>query len=95
MQSKKLPKLRKISYKNKKHKYHINDSSKKRHLAIDEGINKGTKKNKKLNAKAKKSRFNLLRIYRKYKDPKACKILTKDMIYIDKKYKVGKTNQIC
>lgn len=95
---KSLPKLKKISYKNKKHKYKLNDPSKKRRLAIDEGImkeKKKTKKNIKDAAKAKKSRFNILRIYRRYKNPKHCRVLTRDMKYIDKKYDLGSTKNIC
>ena len=46
-------------------------------------------------ALAKKKRFNVLRIYRRYKNVKACKKITKDMRYIDKKYKLNKTNDIC
>ena len=95
---KNLPKLRKISFKNKKHRYKINDTQKKRRLAINEGILKEkykTKKNIKDAAQAKKARFNILRIYRRYKNPKECKILTKDMKYMDKKYGLGNTKNIC
>ena len=95
---KNLPKLRKISFKNKKHRYKINDTQKKRRLAINEGILKEkykTKKNIKDAAQAKKARFNILRIYRRYKNLKQCKILTKDMKYIDKKYGLGNTKNIC
>ena len=46
-------------------------------------------------ALSKKARFNLLRMYRKNKNPKECKILTEDMRYIDKKYNLGKTTDIC
>jgi hypothetical protein len=46
-------------------------------------------------AVAKKKRFNILRIYRRYKNVKDCKKITKDMRYIDKKYKLNKTNDIC
>jgi len=93
-----LPKLRKISYKNKKHRYHIKDSFSKRKLAIHEGINMEAKKSgktKKRAAVAKKGRFNILRIYRKNKKPGECRKITKDMKYIDKKYKLGKTKDIC
>lgn len=92
-----LPKLRKISKKNKKHIYKIKYSAKKRHLAIDEGVNKeGKKRNytKKKAAQAKKARFNVLRIYNK-KNKKFCNTITADMRYMDKKYKLGHTNNIC
>jgi len=98
MERKLIPKLKDISYKNKKHRYHLNQSVKKRRKAIDEGIKKEkskTKKNTKSAALAKKARFNVLRIYRRYKFPKECEILTKDMKYIDRKYGLGKTKNIC
>ena len=93
-----LPKLRPISYENKKHKYKLNDNQKKRRLAIDSGIKQEAKKeNKTLKqaALSKKGRFNILRIYRKNNNYKECMTLTKDMKYMDKKYKLGKTNNIC
>lgn len=98
MERKLIPKLKDISYKNKKHRYHLNQSNKKRRKAIDEGIKKEqnkTKKNRKSAALAKKARFNVLRIYRRYKNPKECEILTKDMKYMDKKYGLGETKNIC
>ncbi len=88
-----LPNLRKITQKNKKHIYKLYDPQNKRILAIDEGIN--SNKDKKLAATKKKARFNVLRQYRKYKDVKGCINLTRDMIYIDKKYNLGKTRKIC
>ena len=93
-----LPRLRKVSFKNKKHKYKLKDPQHKRILAINEGIRKESKKeNKTLKEAAisKKGRFNILRIYRRNNNPKECKKLTKDMKYIDKKYKLGKTKDIC
>ena len=96
--TRKLPKLRKISYKNKKHHYKLKDPFKKRKLAIHEGVNmeaKKTRKNKKQAAIAKKGRFNILRIYRKNKKVKECNIITHDMRYMDKKYGLGKTTNIC
>jgi len=95
---KRLPTLRKIDYKKKKHIYKLKDSRKKRRKAIDEGIKYETKKKNRTEKEAalsKKARFNLLRMYRKNKNPKECKILTEDMRYIDKKYNLGKTTDIC
>lgn len=92
-----LPKLRVLSKKNKKHIYKLYDPQYKRILAIEEGIyqkNK-TSKNKREAAKMKKARFNILRMYRKNNDKKGCKNLTQDMIYMDKKYNLGKTKKIC
>ena len=94
----KLPKLRQITYKNKKNRYHISASTQKRRKAINEGVRKEkkkTKKNMRKAAIAKKARFNVLRIYRRYKNPEECEILTKDMKYMDKKYKLGTTKNIC
>ncbi len=98
MKTKKLPRLRKIDYSNKKYRYKIHNTTIKRHKAIDSGILreiKNKKINKKKAATAKKARFNVLRIYRRYKNPKECNILTKDMKYMDKKYNLGETKNIC
>ena len=67
-------------------------------MAIEEGIQQEKNKTRKSRRKAaakKKARFNILRIYRRNKDKKGCRILTKDMKYMDKKYKLGKTKKIC
>ena len=96
--TRKLPKLRKISYKNKKHHYKLKDPFSKRKLAIHEGVNmesKKTGKTKKKAAVAKKGRFNILRIYRKNKKVKECEKITHDMRYMDRKYGLGKTKNIC
>ena len=93
-----LPKLRKISYKNKKYLYKLKYSAKKRRMALDEGI-VYEKKNKKISLRkaaiSKKGRLNVLRTYRKYNNYKQCYKITSDMIYLDKKYKLGNTNNIC
>ena len=93
-----LPKLRPISYKNKKHKYKLKDPFTKRKKAIHEGVrmeSKKTGKSTKDAAIAKKGRFNVLRIYRRYNNVKDCNKITKDMRYMDKKYGLGKTKNIC
>ena len=93
-----LPQLKPVTMKNKKYTYKINDPPSLRHKAIDEGIryeNKHMNKTKKQAAISKKGRFNILRIYRRNNNLKECKILTKDMEYMDKKYKLGKTSKIC
>ncbi len=95
---KKLPKLRQIDYTHKKTHYKLKNPFYKRKKAILEGINyehKHNKKTKKQAALAKKQRFNILRIYRKNKSKKQCKILTSDMKFISKKFKLGKTSNIC
>ena len=94
----KLPKLRKIDDSHKKHKYHLSDPQSKRVLAINEGINYEMKHRgltKKKAAISKKGRFNILRIYRKNNKKDECRKLTSDMKYIDKKYNLGKTKNIC
>ena len=48
-------------------------------------------KTKRQAATAKKGRLNILRIYRRNKNVKDCNKITRDMEYIDKKYKLGKT----
>ena len=79
-----LPKLRKISKKNKKHHYKLKDPQKKRILAINEGVRyemKYKNRTKKQAATAKKGRFNILRIYRRNKNIKDCNKITSDMLY--------------
>lgn len=93
-----LPQLKPVMMKNKKYTYKLKDSPSLRHKAIDEGIryeNKHMNKTKKQAAISKKGRFNILRIYRRNNNLKECNILTKDMEYMDKKYKLGKTSKIC
>ena len=93
-----LPQLKKLTYKNKRYKYKLKDSVKARRRALDAGIKVERYKTKSSIRKAalsKKARLNVLRIYRKGRKPKECRILTKDMEYIDKKYKLGRTKNIC
>ena len=93
-----LPKLKLLTSKNKKHKYKLNETARKRRLAINEKIKSGANKRKgsiKKRALSKKRRFNILRIYRRYNNVKDCKKITQDMKYIDKKYNLKKTNDIC
>lgn len=74
------------------HWYKLKNSTKKRHKAINKGIRYETSiKNLHNAAVSKKRRLNVLRIYHK----KYCDKITKDMKYIDKKYKLNKTNNIC
>lgn len=74
--------------------YKLKDSSKKRRLGLKKGINYEKKKRNlttKQGALSKKRHLNVLRIYQK----KYCDTITKDMKYLDKTYKLGKTNDIC
>jgi len=93
-----LPKLRKVDTSMKKYKYKLNGTKRQRRMAINEGIRaevKKTGKTLKQAAIAKKGRFNILRIYRRFKNVKDCEKITRDMRYIDKKYKLNKTKNIC
>lgn len=101
-----LPELRPIAYDSKKYHYHLKDSAKKRRLAIREGVEQESKKKSKSKKKSrrrskreaaisKKSRFNVLRIYRKNRKPEECRKITSDMRYMDKVYGLGNTRDIC
>ena len=93
-----LPRLRKVSYKNKKHRYRLKDPFSKRKKAIHEGVKMEAEmkgRSIKKAAIAKKGRFNVLRIYRRNKKIKECNTITHDMRYMDKKYGLGKTKNIC
>lgn len=97
-QTRKLPKLRKIDKSKKKYHYKIKDTTRNRRRAIHSGVEyerKYKKRTLKKAAQAKKARFNILRIYRRNKKKEECQIITKDMKYMDKKYKLGKTTDIC
>ena len=90
--------LRKIGKKNVRHHYTLDATSKKRHMAIAEGVNmeaKKTNRTRKQAAVAKKARLNVLRMYRKNNNPKQCNIITRDMEHMDRKYGLGKTVNIC
>ncbi len=58
-------------------------------------LTKNTKRTKRQAATAKKGRLNILRIYRRNKKINECEKITQDMRYIDKKYNLGKTKNIC
>ena len=94
--SKTLPKLKKVDLSKKKNQYRLKYTTKKRRLAIDEGIMDKTKyMSRRKAATAKKGRLNILRIYRRYKNYDDCIKITRDMKYIDNKYNLGKTSNIC
>ena len=95
-----LPELRPIAYDSKKYHYHLRDSAKERRLAIREGVEQERKQKSKRRSKreaaiSKKSRFNVLRIYRKNRKPEECRKITSDMRYMDKIYGLGNTRDIC
>jgi len=93
-----LPKLRKVDSSRKKRKYRLADPATKRRMAINDGIKYEARKARKTMKKAaiaKKGRFNILRIYRRFNKKKECEKITSDMRYIDKKYKLNRTRNIC
>ena len=93
-----LPKLKKSLNNKKKYHYKLNGTVRSRRLAINEGINYENKemgKPLKRAATAKKGRLNILRIYRRYRKIDECNTITNDMRYIDRKYNLGKTKNIC
>lgn len=93
-----LPKLKPANYEGKKYRYKLGFTARRRQMALNEGIQSEVQrlgKTKRKAATAKKGRLNILRIYRRNKNVKDCKKITRDMRYIDKKYKLGKTKDIC
>ena len=93
-----FPVLKKIDGTGKRYKYKLNKTARARRMAINEGVRdemKKTGKNTRRAAAAKKGRLNVLRIYRRYRDVANCKKITRDMRYMDDKYKLGKTDEIC
>lgn len=78
--------------------YSLKNSAKIRRLALTDYINMKFKKgiSKQTAALSKKKYLNQLRIYRRYKYPKQCQLITSDMKWIDKMYLPhGRTNSIC
>ena len=93
-----LPKLKKVDYTGKKYHYKLAKTARRRRMALNEGIQDEIQrmgKTKRQAATAKKGRLNILRIYRRNKNVKDCNKITRDMRYIDKKYNLGKTKNIC
>lgn len=93
-----LPKLNPMVNTEKKYKYKLSDNTFKRKRALNDGVKSEAKrmnKTMKQAAISKKGRLNILRIYRRNNNNKQCNIITKDMKYLDKKYKLGKTKNIC
>ena len=93
-----LPRLKPSTKKKNKYSYKLNGTKRQRRKALNEGVVSEMKKRNitlKNAAIAKKGRLNMLRIYRRKSDVEACKTITDDMAYLDKKYKLGTTNAIC
>ena len=92
-----LPKSKPVLNNKKKYHYKLIYKPTRRRMAINEGIRYEIKqgKTRKQAATAKKGRLNILRIYRRNKKLGECNKITSDMNYIDKKYGLGKTKNIC
>jgi hypothetical protein len=93
-----FPVLKKIDESGKRYKYKLNKTARARRMALNEGVHdemKKTGKGTRRAAIAKKGRLNVLRIYRRYRNVGDCKKITRDMRYMDDKYKLGKTDEIC
>jgi hypothetical protein len=102
MRSQTLPKLTVIpaSVKaRKRYHYYLHLPAEERRKALAAGIISEQRKRKitlRNAALAKKARLNVLRIYRRYRFPSQCRIITRDMKWIDKTYLTkSKTNDIC
>ena len=79
--------------------YKLSDTDKIRRATLESKIRMDAKRRKitlRQAAVSKKSKLNILRIYRRYRNSEHCRIITSDMKWITKKFiKNGKTNQIC
>lgn len=93
-----FPVLKKIDERGMRYKYKLNKTARARRMALNERVMddmKKTGKGTRRAAIAKKGRLNVLRIYRRYRNVNDCKKITRDMRYLDNKYKLGKTAEIC
>jgi len=82
----------------KKYPYKLDDDAKTRRVSLIKGIKAAQKKYKVTEQEAammKKKKLNVLRIYRKNSNPIHCRKITFDIKYLDKKYNLGSTNNIC
>ena len=91
----KLPQPRVLKNK-EKYGYSLKKSKIERQKALNKDI-QAQKRKKKDAALSKIRRFGLIRILQRKRYPKYCKILTEDMIYLNKKYRNGisKIKNIC
>lgn len=83
----------------KKYHYRIDDNASLRRKALAAGIVSEQRKRRitlREAAIAKKARLNILRIYRRYRLPRECEKITRDMRWIDRTYILGGcTKNIC
>jgi len=93
-----FPTLKKFDETGMRYKYKLDKTARSRRLALTERVDKDRKKTGRPTrraAVAKKGRLNVLRIYRRYRNVPECKKITSDMRYMDRKYNLGKTKEIC
>ena len=96
MRPKGFPRLKKNDFRGK-FLYKLTFSARARRKSLNEYIrsksrNRGIRRDV---AIKKKRRLNVLRIFRKNTNKSACRKITNDMRYLDKKYRLGSTNSIC
>lgn len=93
-----LPKLKSVDSSKKKLAYHLKDPASVREKALLAAVTAEAKRlkiSKQAAALKKKGRLNILRIYRKNKHKSQCKVITRDMRFLDKKFNLGQTSSIC
>ena len=93
-----LPKLTPVDKSKKRLLYKLKEPSDVREKALLAGVASEAKRLKitqKEAALKKKGRLNILRIYRRNKKKTECRTITRDMRFLDKKFKLGETASIC
>ena len=73
--------------------YHLKDPAWRRRQALNQYIR--SKGGTRWAARSKKRHLNLLRIYRRYRQPAECRKITRDMRYLDRRWGLGQTRNIC
>lgn len=93
-----LPTLTAVNKSKKRLLYKLKDPAGVREKALLAGVSAEAKRLKitqKEAALKKKGRLNILRIYRRNKRKTECRTITRDMRFLDKKFKLGETASIC
>ena len=78
--------------------YHLSDSTRVRRRALQRCIRRLARRKgeaERRSAKRVKARLNVLRIYRRRRDPEGCRLLTRDMRFLDRTYGGGRTRTLC
>lgn len=92
-----LPQLKKEMNKDARYKYKLDAPELTRKRALNESIkfiSKKTGKSLREAAVEKKARLNILRIYRRNKNPQEARLITQDMKWLSDRYKLGETKRI-